>query len=95
LLDHVPTTVWPLPFNKQQREQIYQAVMADNSQPAAGAATLKIGSFLSSGQARDEQPLPQAVAGIDGLHGLKYIKGKDKILLVRAPNGFVVDEITM
>jgi hypothetical protein len=95
LLDHVPTTVWPLPLNKQQREQVYQAVMADNSRPAAGAAALKIGSFLSSEQARDEQPLPQAVAGIDGLHGLKYIKGKDKILLVSAPNGFVVDEITM
>jgi hypothetical protein len=95
LLDHVPTTIWPLPLNNQQREQIYQAAMADNSQPAAGAAALKIGSFLSSEQARDEQPLPQAVAGIDGLHGLKYIKGKDKILLVRPPNGFVVDEITM
>jgi hypothetical protein len=95
LLDHVPTTAWPLPLDKQQREQIYEAVMADNSQPAAGAAALKPGSFLTYAETRDEHPLPQAVAGIDGLQGLKYVKGKDKVLLVRAPNAIVVDEITM
>jgi hypothetical protein len=33
-----------------------------------------------------------AVAGINGLHGLKYVKGKNKVLLVRPPNGVAVDE---
>jgi hypothetical protein len=94
LLDRVPTTAWPLPLNEQQRQQIYTAVIADNSQPVAGATELKPGSFLSFDQARDLHALPQAVAGIDGLHGLKYLKGKNKALLVRPPNGFVVDEIT-
>jgi hypothetical protein len=94
LLDRVPTTAWPLPLNEQQRQQIYTAVMADNSQPVGGANELKPGNFLSFDQARDLRALPQAVAGIDGLHGLKYLKGKNKALLVRPPNGFVVDEIT-
>jgi hypothetical protein len=35
------------------------------------------------------------VAGIDGLQGLKYVKGNDKVLLVRPPNRFVVDEIIL
>jgi Protein of unknown function (DUF1488) len=35
------------------------------------------------------------VADTDSLHGLQYVKGKDKVLLVRPPNGIVVDEITM
>jgi hypothetical protein len=94
LLDRVPTTAWPLPLNEQQRQQIYAAIMADNSQPAPGATELKPGSLLSFDQARDLHALPQAVAGIDGLHGLKYLKGKNEALLVRPPNGYVVDEIT-
>jgi hypothetical protein len=32
---------------------------------------------------------------MDPLHGLQYVKAKDKVLLVRPPNGIVVDEITM
>jgi hypothetical protein len=94
LLDRVPPTAWPWPLNEQQRQQIYTAVMAHNSQPAPGATELKPGSFLSFDQARNLHALPQTVAGIDGLHGLKYLKGKNKALLVRPPNGFVVDEIT-
>ena len=94
VLDHVPTTAWPLLLNKQQREQIYKAVMADSSQPPAGAATLKLASFLTYEQTLDEHPLPPAVATIDGLQGLECVKGNDKVLLVRPPNGFVVDEIT-
>jgi hypothetical protein len=28
------------------------------------------------------------------LHGLKYVKGKNKVFLARPPNAVVVDEIT-
>lgn len=94
VLDHVPTTAWPLPLNEQQREQIYKTVMADKSQPAGDAAALKPGDFLTYEQTLDEHPLPPAVTTIDGLQGLEYVKGKDKVLLVRPPNGFVVDEIS-
>jgi hypothetical protein len=94
VLDHVPTTAWPLLLNKQQREQIYKAVMADSSQPPDGAAALKPGSFLTYEQTLDEHPLPPAVATIDGLQGLECVKGNDKVLLVRPPNGIVADEIS-
>jgi hypothetical protein len=93
VLDRVPTTAWPLPLNEEQRRQIFNSVMADSSPPAAGAPALKPGSSLSFEQTLDLHPLPGAVADMDGLHGLQYVKGKDKVLLVRAPNGIVVDEI--
>ena len=95
VLDRVPTTAWPLPLNEEQRRQIFNSVMADGSPPAAGAAALKPGSSLSFEQMLDLHPLPGAVADMDALHGLQYVKGKDKVLLVRAPNGIVVDEIAL
>ena len=95
VLDRVPTTAWPLPLNEEQRRQIFNSVMADGSPPAAGAAALKPGSSLSFEQTLDLHPLPGAVADMDGLHGLQYLKGKDRVLLVRPPNGIVVDEITL
>jgi hypothetical protein len=95
VLDRVPTTAWPLPLNEEQRRQIFNSVMTDSSPPAAGAAALKPGSSLSFEQTLDLHPLPGAVADMDGLHGLQYVKGKDKVLLVRPPNGIVVDEIAL
>ncbi len=93
LLDHMPMMAWPLPLNEQQRQQIYQTVMADKSSPAADAAQLKPASSLSFEQRQDMHPLPGAVAVIDGLQGLQYVKAKDKVLLVRPSTGIVVDEV--
>ena len=95
LLDHMPLMAWPLPLTEQQRQQIYKAVMADKSEPAVGGEALKPTSSLSFEQVRDMHSLPQAVAGIDGLQGLQYLKGKGRVLLVRPPNGIVVDQIAM
>jgi len=95
VLDHMPVMAWPLPLNAQQRQQIYQAVMADKSPPAADTANLKPATALTFEQRRDMHPLPESLAAIDGLHGLKFVKGKDKVLLVRPSTGIVVDEVTM
>lgn len=95
LLDHVPVMSWPLRLDEQQRKQIYQAVMADKSQPAADADALEPATFLTFAQTRDVRPLPPSVSGIDGLGGLACIKTKNKVLLVRPPTGIVVDQITM
>jgi hypothetical protein len=95
LLDHMPIAAWPLPLNEQQRQQIYQAVMADKSPPAADAGKLKPADSLSFEQRRDMRPLPESLATMDGLEGLQYLKGKDKVLLVRPSTGVVVDEVAM
>jgi hypothetical protein len=79
----------------QQRQQIYQAVMADKSPPAPDAAKLKPANALTFEQRRDMHPLPESLETIDGLQGLNYLKGKDKVLLVRPSTGIVVDEVTM
>jgi hypothetical protein len=95
LLDHVPIMAWPLRLDAQQRQQIYQAVMADQSQPAQAADTLKPASSLPYEQIENMHALPQQLSGIEALRGLAYVKTKDKVLLVRPPNRIVVDEITM
>ncbi len=95
VLDHMPIAAWPLPLNEEQRRQIYQAVMADKSPPAADAAALKPAASLSVEQRHDMHPLPESLAAIDGLQGLQYVKAKDKVLLVRPSTGIVVDEVAM
>ena len=94
LLDHMPMMAWPLPLNAQQRQEIYQAVMADKS-PPADTTKLKPANALTFEQRRDMRPLPESLTAIDGLQGLKYVKGKDKVLLVRPSTGIVVDEVRM
>jgi hypothetical protein len=95
LLDHVPTMAWPLRLNEQQRQKIYQTIIAGPAQPAAGLDKLKPTSSLSYEQLRDSRPLPSDLSSIDALHGLKYIRDKNRILLVRPPTGIVVDQIAM
>ena len=95
VLDRVPIKAWPLPLSDQQQKQIYHAVMADKSQPAAGADELKPASALSADQAANGMhPLPAHLRGIDGLQILYFVKGMKKVLLVEPSTRTVVDEIT-
>jgi hypothetical protein len=57
-------------------------------------ASLRSANSLSF-ERRDMHPLPDSLAAMDGLQGLKYVKAKDKVLLVRPSSGIVVDEIAM
>ena len=70
-------------------------MMADKSPPAADTTKLKPASALTFEQRRDMRPLPESLAAIHGLQGLKYVKGKDKVLLVRPSTGIVVDEVAI
>ena len=80
---------------QEQRKQIYDAVMAEKSQPVAGADALKPASELSPNQALNGmRPLPESVRGIDGVSRLYYIKAKDKVLLIEPNVRTVVGQIT-
>jgi hypothetical protein len=95
ILDRVPTMALPLPLTDQQRKEIFDAVMADNSQPVPGADALKPASQLSTDQALNGlRPLPESLRGIDGLDKLQYVRAKNKVLLVEPPTRTVVEEIT-
>ena len=86
---------WPLRLNDQDRQRIYQAVMADKSQPATDADTLTPASELSTEQALNQtHALPGSVQNIEQLKKLTYIKTKNKVLLVEPSTRIVVDEIT-
>src|SRR6187399_2971153 len=86
ILDHLPTMAIPLPLTQEQRKQIYDAVMAEKSQPVVGADALELASELSPNQALNGmRPLPESVRSIDGVSRLYYIKAKDKVLLIE-PN---------
>jgi hypothetical protein len=95
VLDHVPTMAIPLPLTQEQLKRIYDAVMAEKSQPVAGADALKPTSELSSNQALNGmRPLPERVRGIEGVSRLYYITAKDKVLLIEPDVRTVVGQIT-
>lgn len=94
VLDRVPISAWPLLLDEGQRRQVYQAVMADKTQPVAGADKLAPATFLSYEQTRDVHALPAEIAQLPGLSKLAYVKAKDKVLLVRPDTRIVVDQIT-
>jgi hypothetical protein len=94
-LDRVPTMAIPLPLSDQQRRQIYDAVMADKTQPVVDADVLKPASELSPDQALNGMhPLPGSVRGIDGVARLYFVKAKGKVLLVEPATRTVVGQIT-
>jgi len=95
ILDHLPTMAIPLPLTQEQRKQIYDAVMAEKSQPVVGADALEPASELSPNQALNGmRPLPESVRSIDGVSRLYYIKAKDKVLLIEPNVRTVVGQIT-
>lgn len=97
ILDRVPIMAMPLALTEQQRQRIYQTVMADKSRSAmVGAEALAPALELSTEQALNEaQAFPPSLQDIELLKGLQYVKAKDKVLLVRLPTRTVVDEITL
>jgi hypothetical protein len=93
-LDRLPAMAWPLPINDQERQQVYQAVMADKATPASDIGELRVTNQLPPRLALAEMhPLPEAVAGISDLSKLHYVKSKDKVLLVTPATRIVVDVI--
>jgi hypothetical protein len=95
VLDRVPIMAWPMSLSDQERQQIYLAVMAEKSQPAANADKLAPASELSTDHAlNDMHALPASLRGIAALTGLQYVKTKDKVLLVQASTRTVVEQIS-
>lgn len=95
VLDRTPIMALPLDLSKEERKQIFDAVMADKASAADGADALKPASELSTDQALNGlHPLPEGVQSIEALKKLKYVKGKDKVLLVEPSTRIVVDQIT-
>ena len=94
-LDRTPIMAWPQMLSDQERQRIYRAVMADKSQPAAGADALTPAGELSSDQALNGMhPLPASLGDIDAVKRLKYVKGKNKVLLIEPSTRIVVEQIT-
>ncbi|MFN3657462.1 MAG: hypothetical protein ACK4UO_09445 [Pseudolabrys sp.] len=95
ILDRTPIMATPLPLDREQRHQIYQAVMADKTAAAQGADALMPASQLPTELALNAMhPLPESVQGLPGLDAVKYVKGKNKVLLVAPATRIVVDQFT-
>jgi hypothetical protein len=93
-LDRVPAMAWPLPVSEQERQKVFQAVMAEKG-TASDLGKLGVTDQLPTQLAlADMHPLPQSVAGISDLNTLYYVKGKDKVLLVRPAERIIVDAIS-
>lgn len=93
-LDRLPTMAWPLGLSNQQRQRVYQAVMADKSALATDTGNLARTSVLPTQVALNETyDFPSSLDDIARLRGLKYVKTKDKVFLVVPTNRIVVDVI--
>lgn len=94
VLDRLPIMAWPLSLSEQDRQHIYQAVMADKTPAASGADALAPASYLDTDQAMNQMhALPPSVSGIEGVQSLAYVKSKSKVFLVEPATRTVVDEI--
>jgi hypothetical protein len=93
-LDRLPTMAWPLAISDQERQQVYQTVMADKS------GSIDVSKFRPADQLppelalADMHPLPANVTTIGDLDQLAYVKGKDKVLLVTPATRTIVDVIS-
>lgn len=94
ILDRTPIMAWPLSLSDQDRQQLYQAVMADKTAAAEDAEALAPAAELNVNQALNEMhPMPASVRGINSVQTLGYVKTKDKVFLVAPATRTVVDEI--
>lgn len=94
ILDRVPIMAYPLALSDQDRQKIYAAVMADKSAPVEGAEALTPASELSTEQALNGMhPLPEVLSGMAQVQRFKYVKAKDKVLLVEPSTRVVVEQI--
>jgi hypothetical protein len=94
VLDRLPMMALPLRLTDEERQQIFKAIMADQTPPVANADALTPASELSADQALNGmRPFPASVSGIEALNKLAYVKGKTKVLLVIPSTRTVVDEI--
>jgi len=94
ILDRTPIMALPQALTDQERKEIYDAVMADKTQPAQDADALMPTSELSTRQALEGMhPLPADVDDIANVKKLQYVKGKTKVLLVEPSTRTVVDQI--
>lgn len=94
-LDRTPMMALPMPLSDQDRQRIYNEVMADKSQVSADAADLQPASQLSTAMVfNDMHPLPQTLSDVAWIKKLDYVKTKDKVLLVEPETRTVVDLIT-
>lgn len=94
ILDRVPIMAFPFGLSDQELQKIYAAVMADKSPVEASAESLMPTSMLTTDQALNGMhPLPGSLRDISQIQRLKYVKAKDKVLLVEPATRVVVDEI--
>ncbi len=94
-LDRIPTMAWPIRLNDEQRHRVYEAVMADKASAASGADKLKPASQLDAQDALNAMhDLPQSLADLGDIKPYKFVKTKDKVLLVTPATRIVTDVIT-
>ena len=93
LIDRMSIMGMPIKLDARQRQQIFQAIMADKTQPASGAEKLAPADALPFAQVADMHPLPESLRGMPSLSKLDYVKTRDKVFLVTAETAIVVDEL--
>jgi hypothetical protein len=90
-LDHLPTMARGPALTDAQKKEILDRVMADSRTPAAGV-NVEPAMILPYSATMQDWPSDLAQQ-IPSLHGTKYVKLADKVLLVRPENRIVIGTI--
>ena len=91
VIDHTPIMGMPLKLDEQQRQQIFQTIMDDKTQPATAKQDLNPADAVPFSLVGDMHPLPESLRGMPSLSKLDYVKTKDKVYLVTSQTAIVVD----
>lgn len=83
-IDHTPIMGMPFKLDAQQRQKIFQAVMADDAPAAAETQNFKPADALPYPVTLKVRPLPLSLDDMPSVNKLDYLKGKDKVYLVTA-----------
>jgi hypothetical protein len=89
-MDHIPTMALPLPLTEEQRRRIAETVLRSN--PHVETINANASDILPDSISPHALP-PDIAAQIPEIGDLSYVRVPKKVLLVRAPNMIVVDEI--
>ena len=82
-IDHTPIMGMPFKLDQDQRKQVFQAIMTDQTS-AAFEQDFNSADALPYSLIQHIHPLPESIRGMPILANVDYMKGKDKIYLVTA-----------
>jgi hypothetical protein len=93
VIDHSPIMGMPFPLKPEEKQRVFEAVMADGASAAGATLDLKPADALPFQAMTHQHPLPLSLGDMPLLSKVDYVKSKDTVYLVSAQTSIVVDAL--